>query len=322
MSVYLKELTSALVEEPDVRVDIFTRSQDPACSKVKDVSPRIRVIQVKGGPEKPVDRRTLYRYVPEFSARMEEHLLRESVEYDLIHSHYWLSGLSGLRIHRKRGWPLVHTYHTLDFMKKKAGDGQDHSKRPVSERLLAEYSDLIISPTDAEKQSLVAEYDLSPERVAVVYPGVNRRLFYRTPGSAVLRDPDSEQEACVFLYVGRIEPVKGLMDVVLAFDLMRQEAPSLFQKARLAVIGGGSREELRSNPEFLRIQKTVKENGLSERVEFLGSIPQAQLRRYYSSADALVVPSLYESFGLVVIEALACGTPVIVSRIGEMATIV
>ena len=113
MSVYLRELTARLVDSPDVCVDILTRAQDPVCMETKDISPQIRVVQLKGGPEHPVDRKNLYDFIPEFSENLEDYIHRKKEDYDIIHSHYWLSGLAGLYIKSRLGMPHVHTYHTL-----------------------------------------------------------------------------------------------------------------------------------------------------------------------------------------------------------------
>jgi D-inositol-3-phosphate glycosyltransferase len=323
MSVYLRELTGALVDFPDVSVDILTRAQTPICVEAKDVSPQIRVVQLKGGPEHPIDRKNLFEFLPEFSQNLEDFVHREKIEYDLIHSHYWLSGLAGGYIKHKLGLPLVHTYHTLGFMKDRALGQKEHRDRANSERHLSHISDFIISPSAEERESLVLEYGIVPSKVKIVYPGVNPRLFYPADSRTILKKTGYDEDDFILLFVGRIEPVKGLMNVIGAFQILKDSHPSLFKKARLLVIGGGKKdEELNTNKEVTRIKGAIEQHGLKDKVALLGSVEQTQLRKYYSVADALVVPSLYESFGLVTVEALACGTPVIVSQIDKMKTIV
>jgi len=323
MSVYLRELTSALVDFPGVKIDIFTRAQAPVCVEAKDISPQIRVVQLKGGPVYPIDRKNLYEFIPEFSENLEDFLNRHKEEYDIIHSHYWLSGLVGGYVKQKLSPPLVHTYHTLGFMKRRALGQKEHKCRAQSEQHLAHVSDVLISPSIEEKKSLVTEYGISPSKVKIVYPGVNRRLFYPVRNQDVRQKIGCEKNDFVLLYVGRIEPVKGLMTVIRSLEILREENPELLERTKLLVIGGGKKEqEFASNEEAARVIDLVDRRGLSDSVIFLGSIDQPQLKKYYSSADALIVPSLYESFGLVTVEALACGTPVIVSQIGKMKTIV
>jgi len=323
MSVYLRELTARLVDSPDVSLDLFTRAQNPICVEAKDVSPQIRVVQLKGGPEHPLDRKNLYEFIPEFSANLENYIYRKKEVYDVVHSHYWLSGLAGRYLKNKLGMPLVHTYHTLGFMKRRALGQKEHRRRANSERQIAHISDSIISPSTEEKESLVEEYGISPSKVKVVYPGVNPRLFYPIDNRTILKKMDYRQDDFVFLYVGRIEKLKGLMNVIEAFHILNKKNLPLFERVKLIVIGGGKKdEELVENKEVSRIKRAIEQHDLKDKVVFLGSVEQANLRKYYSAADALVVPSLYESFGLVTVEALACGTPVIVSQIGKMKSIV
>lgn len=323
MSVYLKELTSALVDFPEVRVDIHTRARDRICVEAKDISPQIRVVQLKGGPERPVDRKNLYEFIPEFAENLIDYIHRKKEDYDVVHSHYWLSGLAGAFVKQELGLPLVHAYHTLGFLKKRALDHREHKNRIKSEQYLAHISDLIISPSAEEKNCLVGEYGISPEKVKVVYPGVNPRHFYPGRNASIRNGFKCHKDNTMLLYVGRIEPVKGLSIVIDALRLIKENNPSLSEKVKLYIIGGGEKEEeLSTNEEVSRLERTIDRHGLKDKVIFSGSIDHLQLRKYYSAADALVVPSLYESFGLVTVEALACGTPLLVSQIGEMKSIV
>ncbi len=323
MSVYLRELMTRLVEFPGIRVDILTRAQDPVCVEAKDISPQIRVIQLKGGPEHPIDRKNLYDFIPEFSENLENYVHRKKENYDIVHSHYWLSGLAGLYIKNRLGLPHVHTYHTLGFMKRRALDQKEHSSRADSERQIAQISDAIISPSSEEKDGLVVEYGISPTKVKVVYPGVNPRIFYPIDSRTILKEISCREDDFILLYVGRIEKIKGLMSVIQALHVLSEKNPPLFAKVKLIVIGGGKKEEeLAENREVTLIKRAMEKHGLKDKAVFLGSIDQAHLRKYYSAADALVVPSLYESFGLVTVEALACGTPVVVSQIDKMKSIV
>ena len=323
MSVYLKELTSALVEYPGVNVDIFTRARTPICVEAKDISPQIRVIQLRAGPNHPIDRINLYEYIPEFSENMADFIRREEEMYDIIHSHYWLSGLAGITLKNKLEVPFVHTYHTLGFMKRRVLGQREHRCRANSEQHLAHLSDSIISPSLEEKENLIKKYGIHSAKVEVVYPGVNARLFYPVRSLSVFRKVRKKQDDIVLLYVGRIEPVKGLINVVKALKFLKENNPSLFRKVRILVLGGGNKkEELSANMEVIRIKGMSGQNGLRGKFSFLGSVEHLQLKKYYSAADALLIPSLYESFGLVAVEALACGIPVIASQINQLKAIV
>ena len=325
MNVYLREMSAAMMNFPELNVDIFTRIQNPKIGRIRDISPRVRVIHLKGGPEHPVDRKTLYDFLPEFSRNLEEFIFRYQRSYDLIYSHYWLSGLVGEEIKNNFDIPLIHIFHTLAFSKQRAAKEsyEEHQSRLRAEEHLAHVSEAIISSSEHEKQSLLKEYEIPPSKIKVIYPGVNKKLFYPLNQEDVRQELGFREEDKIILYVGRIEPVKGLLCLIEALESLRKEAPSLNNQLKLMVVGGGTKSsDHPKNKEINRIQKAIAEKNLWNEVHFLGSKKQNQLKKYYSAADVLVMPSLYESFGLVVVEALACGTPVIASRIGEMMNII
>jgi D-inositol-3-phosphate glycosyltransferase len=324
MSVYLRELSSAMTDIPGVKIDVFTRIQNPDLRGVKNVLPDVRVIHLEGGPEQPIDRRQLYSYLPEFADSMAHFISQEEDNYDIIYSHYWLSGLAGTFIKDEFNLPHVHMYHTLALLKRELLKVEkEHGKRLETEEILATLSDAIVSSSWQEKKHLMENFPLPCFKIKVIYPGVNRKLFYPSRNQEELKRHGIKPGEKVLLYVGRIEPVKGLRTVIDALYLLEKRNISLFNQVRLVVIGGGDKHlDLARNREYLRIQEGLQERKLKDKVIFLGSKKQGELRTYYSAADALVVPSLYESFGLVILEALACGTPVLVSKIGEMQTIV
>jgi D-inositol-3-phosphate glycosyltransferase len=323
MNVYLKELCSRLADFPDTEVDIFTRVQNPDIRGIKRQDDALRVVHLKGGPEQPFDRRKLCGHLPEFACNLEQFLLEEEKPYDLIYSHYWLSGVVGVWMKRRLGIPLVHTFHTLAFLKNRAVGGLVHTNRIQSEQDLVLDADKILSTSTEEKCSLIKETGVHPENIEVIYPGINRELFYPIEDASVFTETGYGEQDRILLYVGRVEPVKGLMSVIDAFDILKEKETPLFDRLMLVVIGGGEKpRDFAKNAEIMRIQREVREKGLETHVLFLGSKDQSELKKYYSAADALIVPSLYESFGLVVLEALACGTPVVVSQIGKMKTIV
>ncbi len=321
MNVYIKELSAALAALPGVSIDVFTRRQSPDRKRIKTISPSLRVVHLEGGPAEPLDRRRLYDYLPEFIENLVEFMLQEEAPYDLIYSHYWLSGLVGEWIKYRFDVPLVHTYHTLAFLKKQVLSEGEHEYRNAAERHLALVADMIISSSREEKDSLTREFEIAADSLQVIYPGVNKDLFCPVPHEEL---PSCEEAEACLLYVGRIEPVKGLMDIVAAMGILQERAPDLFSRVCLKVIGGGrmGQDDFHDNAEIRSIRDSLCAQGMENKVHFLGSMPQDDLKRFYSAAKALVVPSLYESFGLVVVEALACGTPVLVSKIGKMQSIV
>ena len=323
MNVYLKELCSRLTDFPDTEVDIFTRVQDPDIRGIKIQDAALRVIHLKGGPEQPFDRKKLCGHLPEFAYNLEQFMLEEDNPYDLIYSHYWLSGIVGLWMKHRFSVPLVHTFHTLAFLKNKAVGGLEHANRIQSEQDLVLHADKIISTSTEEKNSLITETGVDPGSIEVIYPGINQELFYPVEDKSVFAETGYGAQDRILLYVGRMEPVKGLMSVIDALGNLKKAKSQLFDRLKLVVIGGGEKtRDFARNSVIIQIQSAVREKDLGNHVVFLGSRLQSELKKYYSAADALIVPSLYESFGLVVLEALACGTPVIVSQIGKMKTIV
>ncbi|MCK4931340.1 MAG: glycosyltransferase [Candidatus Aminicenantes bacterium] len=323
MNVYLKELCSRLTDIPDAEVDIFTRVQNPEIRGIRKQGASLRVVHLKGGPEHAFDRRKLCGHLPEFAYNLERFICEEDKRYDLIYSHYWLSGMAGVWMKHRFGLPLVHTFHTLAFLKNKAIGGLEHTSRIETEQDLVHDVDKIISTSTEEKHSLIKESGVYPGKIDVIYPGINQQLFYPVDDNSVFSETGFGEQDRILLYVGRIEPVKGLMSVIDAFNILQKRQTPLFGRLRLVVIGGGEKtRDFAKNEEIIRINRAVREKGLEDKVVFLGSKSQSELKKYYSKADALIVPSLYESFGLVVLEALACGTPVLVSQIGKMRTIV
>ena len=181
MNVYIKELSSALAQFPGVEVDIFTRRQRSDITRIKTISSSLRVIHLPGGPVGPVDRRDLYDFLPEFIENLEEFLVENQMNYDVVYSHYWLSGMVGEWIKYRFGLPLVHTYHTLGFLKNRALEEGEHEYRIEAERHLARIADRIISSSLEEKNILRGEYNLPAVKTKVIYPGVNQEIF-RLPG--------------------------------------------------------------------------------------------------------------------------------------------
>lgn len=325
MNVYLRELSASLAVASGVSVDIFTRVQNPEIRDIKYIEPNVRVVHLKGGPEHPLNRKRLFDYLPEFAENLKRFISQNRIVYDLVYSHYWLSGVVGEFLKHRYSLPLAHAYHTLAFLKKRVmgKDYEEHPARFSTEELLASTSDVIVSPSDYEKECIIEEYGISPSKVKVISPGVNRFIFFPLSLHKARSSLGLKEEEKIVLYVGRIEPEKGLETLIRALMRLKNEAPQLFEELKLLVIGGGDKKgEFLKNREIARLTSMVERNGLKEKILFLGSKKHNELQSYYSAADVLVIPSLYESFGLVALESLACGIPVIASRVGEMKRII
>ncbi len=323
MNVYLKELSTALASDPGTEIDIFTRNRNSGGVRIKRLMPNVRIIHLPAGPKSFVDRKSLYGHLPEFVDNLKGFICKEKKRYTVIYSHDWLSGLAGENLKHYFSIPLVHNYHTLAFLKNRVASEHEHNYRLSAERHLSFAADLIISSSSEEKRNLTREYGVSAQKIKVIYPGVNHNLFYPSKIKTAYLETGFSKDNKILLYVGRVEPIKGLLTIIEAFASLKKSMDPLSKELRLIVIGGGKKDsELSYNHEVNRVKAAVETFGLTGKIVFLGSKEQKALKDFYSAAAALIVPSLYESFGLVVVEALACGTPVLVSNVGKMKTIV
>lgn len=326
MNVYVRDLTRQL-GSMGVQVDVFTRSQDEHVPHVlHDLGYGNRVVHIPAGPESPVEKGELPQYIPQFVSEIRDFADLKDVRYDLIHSHYWMSGLAALDLKDHWGIPIVHMFHTLGVMKQRVARSAEElegQERLSSEQNILRNADRIVAATPAELAQLQWLYQGDPKRIVIIPPGVDLSRFYPIP-------PDEAKEfigvpPCerMLLFVGRIEPLKGLDTLIEAISLMRERGELEKLPFCLSIIGGdpeGGTEYF--DQEMARLQDLRDKYGLEELVTFLGKRSQDTLPYYYSAAEAVVVPSQYESFGMVALESMACGTPVVASQVGGLAYLV
>ena len=306
MSVYVRELARALGKHGHI-VDIYTRYHDPRDSQIVELGQNTRLIHLKAGDDGEMHKLTIYPHLEDFACALEDFRRRNSIKYDVVHSHYWLSGLVGRWVQRWWNIPHVLMFHTLGAVKNAIGVGEDEPElRVVTEKELAEDCHRIIAATEGEKEQLASYCGASQETVAVIPCGVNLDMFKPVDKQSARQELGFEDDRIV-LYVGRIEPLKGLDRLLLAVSHLRDR-----QRLRLVIIGGDSE----SQPELQRLQGLSRELGIQDFVTFAGRIEHEYLPCYYSAADVFVMPSHYESFGLVALESLACGTPVVANKVG------
>ena len=313
MSVYVRELARALGRRGH-RIDIFTQPDDRRHDAVVDLYENVRIIHLKGKTNKKIAKSSLYAALPQFFHDLESFRTQQDIKYDVIHSHYWLSGVLGAKA---RSWwdaPHIFTFHTIGAVKKQAcAEENEPDVRMSNEKKLARLCDRIIVPTQKEKNDLVHFYDASQKKIQVIPCGVNLDRFKPLEKKSARRRLSIQIEDPIVLYVGRYTPVKGLDRLLEAFRFIQHRPP-----VRLIMVGGDGEH----SPMFQRLLSEAKALNIRNHLTFAGRIDQKKLPLYYSAADVLVVPSYYESFGLVALEALACGTPVVTAPVGGMEMIV
>ena len=326
MNVYVRELTRELGRH-GVGVDVFTRSQDEHVPQVlHDLGYCNRVVHITAGPEVPLAREALAELLPQFAEGIQAFARAKDLTYDLIHSHYWLSGLVGLQLRRQWQIPMVHMFHTLARMKSRVA--QSPEEEPSSLRLEAETeilrsADRVVASTQAELAQFQWLYKVDTDHTAVISPGVDTAHFYPIPideAKAFVGLPPKEN---LLLYVGRIEPLKGVDVLLEALAILERNGVLEDHPVRVAIIGGEpevGEEEMTS--EMARLKGICRSLGMGEIVTFLGKQDQESLPYYYSAAEVVVMPSHYESFGMVALEAMACGTPVVASETGGLIFLV
>jgi D-inositol-3-phosphate glycosyltransferase len=313
MSVYVRELAQWLGRMGH-GVDIFTCMRTQGADTL-ELHPKVRLIQLVPEAGADIGKEHLHLHADAVFQALDGYVRSHRRQYDLIHSHYWLSGLVGDLARRQWRCPHMITFHTLGSVKNNtAGSENEPDLRIAHESLLVQGADAIVAPAERERDNLIRFYR-APERKIVIIPcGVNLKLFQPGDRADSRRRLGIPPDRRVVLFVGRFAALKGV-------DALLEAAADLAQRIsdlQLVLVGGDGPESagLRS---LTRLTETL---GLRDRVWFPGRIEQDRLPVYYSASDLLVLPSHYESFGLVVLEALACGTPVAATRIGAVETII
>jgi D-inositol-3-phosphate glycosyltransferase len=325
MNVYVRDLSRALAKL-GIAVDVFTRSQDDCAPRVvHDLGPGARVMHIPAGPERPIPVNDTARYLDEFVTNILAFAAREGLHYDMIHSHYWLSGLAAETLSTAwGGTPIVQMFHTLGHMKNQIA--RDDSDRAPQSRLegeahVVQIADRLIAPTPAEVEQLITLYGAAKAKIAIVPPGVDLAHFQpiaRLTAKQMIGIPPQRKN---ILFAGRIEPLKGIDTLLEAIALLKARHITDLADTCVTIIGGDPWADT-LDEEMERLQRMSLELGLDDLVAFAGARDQQVLPYYYAAAEMVVMPSHYESFGMVALEAMAMGTPVIASEVGGLAYVV
>jgi D-inositol-3-phosphate glycosyltransferase len=322
MNVYVVELSRRLAAL-GIEVDIFTRTTSSALPPVVRLEDGITVRHITAGPFEGLAKNDLPAQLCAFtSGVMRAEAMREPGWYDVVHSHYWLSGQVGWLAKERWGVPLVHSFHTLAKVKNAAlaeGDEPEPAARVIGEEQVVEAADRLVASTDDEAAQLVDLYGADPERVATVAPGVDLDRYVPGSRAEARREVGLADGDVLLLFVGRIQPLKAPDVLIRAAGALVEADPSLRSRLVVAVVGGPSGTGTR-DPE--RLDELARELGISDVVRREPPVPPDRLVAYYRAAEAVVVPSYNESFGLVALEAQACGTPVVAASVGGLRTAV
>ncbi len=312
MSVYIRELARELGQQGHT-VDIFTRVHDPNDPRMEELAEGVRLIHLRAGKEAKIQKMDVYFSLPEFTFNLEKFWEDNGLSYDVVFSHYWMSALVGKYLQEKRRVPYITMYHTLGAIKNDIGIGENEPElRIVSERETMLDCRRVIVATEKEKRDLARCYGVPGEKIGVVPCGVNMGLF-RPVDKKDARQKLGLTDEKIILFVGRIDPLKGIDRLIQTLPLLKNDG-----NLKLIIVGGDEN----SRSAVAELQKLAAGLDVQEWVRFQGMVKQEQLPYYYSAADVCVVPSYYESFGLVALESLACGTPVVAADVGDLKNII
>ena len=326
MNVYVREFSSALARA-GVECDVFTRAWSDDLAPVMDIEPGFRLHHIAAGPPASLPKEALIDVVDEFADGVLKSMTTpgirgggEELPYDAVHANYWLSGIAGHTIKHQLDLPLVSTFHTLDRVKAEDSpeEVEAHSRhiRAEAEASIIRCSDTVLASCSVEAAQITELYGADPSRIRIVAPGVDHAFFGPGDRAQARRALGLPAKGPLLLFVGRIQPLKGAAVAVATLATVLQDDPD----AHLVVVGGPSGP--RGDEEVARIDALVDGLGLRDRVLFVPPRPHELLSTFYRAADVCLVPSRSESFGLVALEAAACGTPVVASDVGGLRSLV
>jgi D-inositol-3-phosphate glycosyltransferase len=312
-NVYVAQVARQLARR-GVRVDVFTRRDERRQPEVEQIASGVRVIHVKAGPERYVPKEDLLPHMEEFSDQMLRWTMRER-EYDIVHANFWMSGAVGARYKQVRGVPMVITFHALGRVRLLHQGSADRfpRERIAIERQLMDEADRIIAECPQDRIDQMSLYGADPAKIRIVPCGFDESEFWPIEKRSARREIGFAEDEPLVVHVGRMVPRKGVDNAIRGFARLVRRGIM----ARLVIVGGESDEpDPAATPEIGRLGEIAREEGVADRVVFTGRRARERLRYYYSAGDVLVTTPWYEPFGITPLEAMACGTPVIGSRVG------
>jgi D-inositol-3-phosphate glycosyltransferase len=313
MNVYVREL-SREIGARGYAVDVFTRRTSEAAPDVQPIGPNARVINITAGPAAPIEKEAIPAHLPAFERGIAAFAHREGLTYDIVHSHYWMSGVVAMRLCERWKTPHVAMFHTLGEVKNRARQGEhEPPARIAAERAIATTANSITVSSSHEAHLLTALYG-APESALVLVPcGVDMDRFAPMDKEQARRSLGLRDGERIILFVGRIEPLKGIDILIGAAAQLHDD-----ENFKVLIVGG----DARADGQIAELRAQAERLGIDHHVSFVGAVDHEELPLYYNAADVCVVPSYYESFGLVAVESMACGTPVVASRVGGLTSTV
>lgn len=323
MNIYVLELSKALAKKGYL-IDVFTRSQSEQSPRIVQVSENFRVIHMPAGPQEPLSKKAIEGYIPEFLEHFYSFVQKEKTSYQTVSCHYYLSGIIGKDIKKKLGIPLIMTFHTLGIMKNlvaRSEEERESKERIETELDLVKVSDQIIATSQTDAQYIQYLYGGNPEKIAILTPGVNLNLFKPSDKLRAKESINAHIDEKMIVFVGRIEPLKGIDVLLYALKILQGTHPEL--RVNVWIVGGDISQSTDEWPKELRKLSEIRELlDIHNSVKFVGKKEQEVLPVYYNAADLMVMPSHYESFGITAVESMACGTPVITTDVTGVSTLI
>jgi glycosyltransferase involved in cell wall biosynthesis len=313
-NVYVTEVARELVLK-GYSVDVFTRKDDHQQRLIHDMEPGIRVIHIEAGPDYFIEKEQLLGFMPAFADNMHSFIVRQKLNYDLVHAHFFMSALVASIIKHRLSVPYVVTFHALGLVRQVHQKEQDKfpKERFDIERFIVKDADRLIAECPQDKEDLIRHYGADPARISIIPCGYSSRELEPVNKDEARSLLGLPAHAKIVMHVGRMVARKGVDNIIRAFGLIKNPVPDL----HLVIVGGESDEpDPAITPEIGRLQKLAADSGVASTVHFTGRKPRNLLKYYYSAADVFITTPWYEPFGITPLEAMACGVPVIGSNVG------
>ena len=326
MNVYVRELARELGRRGH-EVDVFTRWREKDDPRIQTLGPNARVVHIQSGPMGYWPKMDVYEHLEEFTAKLDAHVASEGKQYDLMHSHYWLSAEVARTLAPRWGVPRIQMFHTLGLVKREVMDEDidgESDIRIAIERRAVRDSAAVVAASQIERGELLDLYDADRSKVHIIPCGVDPNVFRPLRQVDAREQLGRDQCERLVLFVGRIEQIKGIDVLLRALGLLFVRHPELRNDVCLLVVGGAldPGDDAPETEKIQELRRLVHQHRMEANVSFVGSLDQPTLATYYAAADLCAVPSLTESFGLVALEAMACGTPVVGTRVGGLQTLI